>query len=129
MKKTIIASALIAFSITAQAGVKEKKAMRAAEEAATIKNLQEYGFPYADADHVIIRMVASYPNIILRIEDDGKGFDVEGSLLKASSEKRMGLGSMEERVSLLDGNLRIQSRLLEGTKIRIEIPLKEKAGA
>jgi PAS domain S-box-containing protein len=84
---------------------------------------------HADADHVIIRLVASYPNIILRIEDDGKGFDVEGRLLKASSEKRMGLGSMEERVSLLDGNLRIQSRLLEGTKIRIEIPLKEKTGA
>jgi PAS domain S-box-containing protein len=84
---------------------------------------------HADADHVIIRMVASYPNMILRIEDDGKGFDVEGSLLKASSEKRMGLGSMEERVSLLDGNLRIQSRLMEGTKIRIEIPLKEKTGA
>jgi signal transduction histidine kinase len=36
---------------------------------------------------------------------------------------------MEERVSLLDGNLRIQSRLMEGTKIRIEIPLKEKTGA
>jgi PAS domain S-box-containing protein len=84
---------------------------------------------HADADHVIIRMVASYPNMILRIEDDGKGFDVEGSLLKASSEKRMGLGSMEERVSLLGGDLRIQSRLMQGTKIRIEIPLKETAGA
>jgi PAS domain S-box-containing protein len=84
---------------------------------------------HADADRVVIRLVASYPNILLRIEDDGKGFDVEGSLLKASSEKRMGLGSMEERVSLLDGNLRIRSRLMGGTKIRIEIPLKEKAGA
>ncbi|MCF8143338.1 MAG: PAS domain-containing protein [Deltaproteobacteria bacterium] len=84
---------------------------------------------HADADHVMIRMVASHPNIILCIEDDGKGFDVEGSLLRASSEKRMGLGSMEERVSLLDGNLRIRSRLMGGTKIRIEIPLKEKSGA
>lgn len=28
---------------------------KAAEEAATIKNLQEYGFPYADADHVMVR--------------------------------------------------------------------------
>jgi len=83
---------------------------------------------HADAEHVVIRLVASYPKIILRIEDDGKGFDVEGRLLKASHEKRMGLGSMEERVSLLNGDLRIRSRLLEGTKIRIEIPLKEKDG-
>jgi len=83
---------------------------------------------HADAQHVIIRLVASYPKIILSIEDDGRGFDVEGRLLKASSEKRMGLGSMEERVSLLNGDLRIRSRLLEGTKIRIEIPLREKNG-
>jgi PAS domain S-box-containing protein len=81
---------------------------------------------HAEADHVIVRLVASFPNIILRIEDDGKGFDVEGRLLKASKEKRMGLGSMEERVSLLNGSLRIQSRLMEGTKIAIEIPFKEK---
>ena len=83
---------------------------------------------HADAQHVIIRLVASYPKIILSIEDDGRGFDVEGRLLKASREKRMGLGSMEERVSLLNGDLSIRSRLLEGTKIRIEIPLKEKNG-
>jgi PAS domain S-box-containing protein len=81
---------------------------------------------HAEADHVIIRLVASFPNIILRIEDDGKGFDVEGHLLRASKEKRMGLGSMEERVSLLNGSLSIQSRLMEGTKIVIEIPFKEK---
>jgi PAS domain S-box-containing protein len=81
---------------------------------------------HAEADHVIIRLVASFPNIILRIEDDGKGFDVEGRLLRASKEKRMGLGSMEERVKLLNGGLRIQSRLMEGTKIVIEIPFKEK---
>ncbi len=80
---------------------------------------------HADASRVIIRLVASSPNIILRIEDDGKGFDVEGRLPRASKEKRMGLASMEERVSLLNGNLRIQSRLMEGTKILVEIPYKE----
>lgn len=86
-----------------------------------LNNIQRH----AEAQRVVIRLVASYPHIILRIEDDGKGFDVEGRLLQASSEKRMGLGSMEERVSLLNGTLRIQSRLMVGTNIRIEIPLKE----
>ncbi len=81
---------------------------------------------HAEANRVIVKLVASFPNIILRIEDDGKGFDVEGRLLRASKEKRMGLGSMEERVSLLNGSIRIQSRLMEGTKIVIEIPFKEK---
>ena len=81
---------------------------------------------HADASRVIIRLVASFPNIILRIEDDGKGFDVEGRLLRASKEKRMGIGSMMERASLLNGNLRIQSRLMEGTKILVEIPYGKK---
>ena len=81
---------------------------------------------HAEANHVVVRLVASYPSILLRIEDDGKGFDVEGRLHRASKEKRMGLGSMEERVSLLNGSLKVQSCLMEGTKIFIEIPFKEK---
>ena len=77
-----------------------------------------------------IRLVAAHPHIILRIEDDGKGFDVEGHLLKALDEKRMGLQGMEERVNLLNGKLRVQSRLGEGTKISIEVPYKgEKSGS
>ena len=38
----------------------------------------------------------------------------------------MGLRSMEQRVSLLNGKMRIQSRPKEGTKVYIEIPYKEK---
>ncbi len=81
---------------------------------------------HADARQVTIRLVASFPNIILRIEDDGKGFNVEDRLVAASNEKRMGLRSMDERVSLLEGKMRIQSRPTEGTKIFIEVPYKKK---
>jgi len=38
---------------------------------------------HANAGHVTIRLVMSFPNIILRIEDDGKGFDVEKQLTSA----------------------------------------------
>lgn len=80
---------------------------------------------HADAAHVIVRLVASFPNIILRIEDDGKGFDVKTRLLETSNEKRMGLRSIQERVRLLEGKMRIQSIPTEGTKIYIEVPHKE----
>ena len=79
---------------------------------------------HADAKLVTIKLVASFPNIILRIEDDGKGFDIGDRLVAASNEKRMGLRSMEERVSLLRGKMRINSRPTEGTKIFIEVPSK-----
>lgn len=81
---------------------------------------------HAEARQVIIRLVAAHPHIILRIEDDGKGFDVQRRSVRALDEKRMGLQSLEERVHLLNGKLRIQSRLGEGTNIFVEVPYKEK---
>jgi len=81
---------------------------------------------HANATSVTIRLVGSFPNIVLRIEDNGKGFDVKERLAIAMKEKRMGLRSMEERVALLDGKMRIESRAMRGTKILIEIPIKGK---
>ena len=82
---------------------------------------------HADASCVNIRLVASSPNIILRIEDDGKGFDVNERLASALGEKRMGIKSMEERVGLLEGIMKIQSRPGQGTRIFIEVPYKKSA--
>lgn len=79
---------------------------------------------HSQALGVTIRMVASSPQIILRIEDDGVGFDVEGCLQRSPQKKRMGLGSMQERVSLLNGELNIQSRPGQGTRISVKIPYK-----
>ena len=81
---------------------------------------------HARADNGIIRLAASSPNIILRIEDDGQGFDVASRQSTALKEKRMGLSSMEERVSLLGGKMDIKSRIGLGTRILIEIPWQEK---
>jgi PAS domain S-box-containing protein len=81
---------------------------------------------HARAEIVTIRLVASSPNIILRIEDNGQGFDVDSRLAKALKEKRMGLSNMEERVSLLAGKMDIRSQIARGTRIFIEIPWPEK---
>lgn len=81
---------------------------------------------HADAGQVTIRLVASSPDIVIRIKDNGKGFDVKDRLKQALKEKRMGLQSMVERVHLLQGKINIQSRHDQGTYILIEIPLKEK---
>jgi PAS domain S-box-containing protein len=78
---------------------------------------------HADANQAFVRLVASFPDIILRIEDDGKGFDVQRRLATAHHEKRMGLQSMEERTALLGGNMRIESRPMQGTKITVKVPI------
>jgi PAS domain S-box-containing protein len=80
---------------------------------------------HAGAKRVTIRLVASSPDMVLRIKDDGKGFDVKTRRKQALKEKRMGLQSMVERVRLLDGKINIQSKSNKGTYILIEIPIKE----
>jgi len=77
---------------------------------------------HADAGHVAVKLIATHPNIILRIEDDGKGFDVQAREEALDSEKRMGLRSMRERVNLLQGKMTIQSRPMQSTKVLIHFP-------
>jgi signal transduction histidine kinase len=81
---------------------------------------------HAHATRATIKMVGAFPNIILRIEDDGKGFDVAARELKLTKERRMGLRSMKERVKLLQGRISIQSRPMKGTKILITYPFNSK---
>ncbi len=80
---------------------------------------------HAEAEQVSIRLIASFPVIILRIEDDGKGFDLKSRLEDAVDERRMGIRSMEERVALLNGKIKVDSRPMQGTKIVAEVPYKE----
>lgn len=80
---------------------------------------------HADASHVTIRLSASFPSIFLRIEDNGKGFDLKQRLDAAIQEKRMGFQIMRERVAFLNGKMKIESQPEEGTVILVEVPCKE----
>ncbi len=79
---------------------------------------------HAGAKHVKIRLVASHPDIILRVEDDGKGFQVPRSFDTFLSKKCMGLQGMRERVHLFRGEFRIHSEPGSGTKIFVRLPAK-----
>ncbi|MCI5212144.1 MAG: hypothetical protein D3910_25955 [Candidatus Electrothrix sp. ATG2] len=77
---------------------------------------------HAKATKVDIRLIASHPNIILRLEDNGCGFDPEQGVRKALENKRFGLLGMEERVRMMQGTFKIHSAPQQGTKIIIEFP-------
>ena len=70
---------------------------------------------HADTDHATILLLGSSPNIILRIEDNGRGFDVNAQELLSAATKRMGIRSMQERVNLLQGLMTIKSQPMKGT--------------
>jgi PAS domain S-box-containing protein len=79
---------------------------------------------HAHATQVNIMLMGASPNIILTIEDNGRGFDIKTRELAFGSEKRMGLQNMKQRVNLFRGQMTIQSRPMQGTKILIKIPFK-----
>jgi signal transduction histidine kinase len=71
---------------------------------------------HAEAKHVRVGLERGKRSVVLRVEDDGKGFQ---------SRRMRGLGilGMEERTAQLGGRLRVQSEPGRGTVLAAEIPL------
>ena len=69
-----------------------------------------------------VKLVASFPNIILRLEDNGCGFDLQTTFQESLFRKRLGLLGMHERVRMMGGTITVNSQSGKGTKIFIEIP-------
>lgn len=80
---------------------------------------------HAGATRVSVKLVMSFPTIILRVKDNGKGFDVQKEFTAAANGRRMGILSIDERVAILKGKMRIESRPMQGTEVVIEIPSSE----
>jgi PAS domain S-box-containing protein len=59
-------------------------------------------------------------NILLKIEDDGKGFEVG----KIGAKKTLGLLGMKERTLMMGGQFRMDSHPGKGTTLSVTVPLK-----
>lgn len=79
---------------------------------------------HAGADKVKVRLVKSHPDIIVRIEDNGCGFEVDSRLTDAAGERCMGLRSMEERARIINGSFKLQSLVDTGTRVVFTIPIE-----
>ncbi|UFT98561.1 sensor histidine kinase [Radiobacillus kanasensis] len=75
---------------------------------------------HAEASAIQVKVEITESAILVVIKDDGKGFD-----LSHKKENSFGLVGMKERVEMLDGHLRITSRVEQGTTIFIQVPLNE----
>ena len=75
------------------------------------------------ADNAIVNINITDKEIIVQIEDDGKGFFLMENKLYDYSEVH-GLINMKERAAVCNGKLGIHSSPENGTKIDIKIPLR-----
>jgi signal transduction histidine kinase len=71
---------------------------------------------HAEARHVSILLTRKNERVVAVIEDDGQGFD------PGARSDGSGIEGMRERVQLVDGRLRIESRPGSGTTLVVEVP-------
>ena len=73
---------------------------------------------HAKAKNISVKMEMGKNTVSLMVKDDGTGFDPE-----EKKEGSFGIRGMKERVELLNGELKIQSKIGEGTMVFIKVPL------
>ena len=78
---------------------------------------------HAQAIRVEARIEFGEGKTKLSVSDNGKGFVLGGNLADLPRAGKLGLAGMEERVRLLDGNMKIESQPGKGTRVTIEVPI------
>lgn len=77
---------------------------------------------HAKVNELIVRLWADYDTLKVLIEDHGVGFDPAAALASNASS---GLAGMYERILLLGGDLTIESRPGDGTRLTAELPIAQ----
>jgi signal transduction histidine kinase len=83
---------------------------------------------HAKADHIWVRLKEIEPELVLlEIEDDGVGFNVQDMEASYDGRGSLGMVNMRERAKLVNGAFSIESAVGEGTRIQVVIPLTGEA--
>jgi signal transduction histidine kinase len=77
---------------------------------------------HADASRASVRIHLEDGRVVVRVSDDGRGFDPLTTRDQAPNSGHMGVISMRERATLLGGTFAIDSRFSGGTRITAVIP-------
>ena len=77
---------------------------------------------HAHASTVEVRLVFRAADIMLRVADDGLGFDLSGNEQRSVSDRGFGLTIMRERARLRGGRIEIRSTPGIGTELQAWIP-------
>ena len=85
----------------------------------TLSNIQKH----AQADKVTIQVMNSKRQMILFVEDNGIGFNPK--IIDEKGTEHFGLQNLRERVRILRGKFKIDSKAGSGTKIMVKIPYEE----
>lgn len=76
---------------------------------------------HSQASQIKVQLDLDERRVRVMVEDNGQGFDADAAL--APGHKTIGLATMKERVELLGGTFEIQSRVGQGSRITLDVPV------
>jgi len=74
---------------------------------------------HASASHVAVLLEARGDDVLLVVEDDGRGFELEGA---GKRRQGLGLAGVRERAQTVGGQMKVETSPGHGTKISVRIP-------
>jgi two-component system sensor histidine kinase UhpB len=77
---------------------------------------------HAQAQHALVRLECANNQVILTVEDDGHGFDLDQKVGADGQLGHLGLFGIQERVRLLGGFASVDSTIGYGTRLVITVP-------
>jgi signal transduction histidine kinase len=83
---------------------------------------------HARAAHILVRLALEAADVVLlEVRDDGTGFTADLEQHRREREGALGLSILRERAELLHARLRLDSEAGSGTRLRVWVPLNERA--
>jgi len=84
---------------------------------------------HAQAKNVTVTIEFAPKSVLLRIRDDGKGFEPERlNEVRMNTNGGFGLFGMRERIDMLDGTMEFDTAPGKGTTVRVMLPYNAKEG-
>ena len=77
---------------------------------------------HARASHVLIQAQFQPEQILITVQDNGVGFEVPEEMAELASRGSFGLMGLRERAQLFDGQVSINSKPGEGTRVQVILP-------
>ena len=109
------------YKLTVDADLGEEPTLSLETKQALYRIVQEASHnivKHARASLVVLRLARQENEILLEVRDNGRGFDSRGTF-----PGHLGLHSMRERATRIDGTFAVESASGQGTYIRVRVPL------
>lgn len=83
---------------------------------------------HAEASHASVNITFKSESVLLEVVDNGRGFEVPRSPAEFAPSGHYGLLGLFERAELIEADLRIESKIGQGTRVAVRLKLNAEPG-